>query len=123
MGRRASLDLTPEQRARIAAVLGGAGQPGQQRIAPGPPGPSAPLSFAQQRLWFLHRLEPDSVAYSMTQGLTVLGELHVAALRGALDRLVARHEILRTRYVERGGIPEQMVDPAGPAAITIVELD
>ncbi|MCF5710646.1 amino acid adenylation domain-containing protein, partial [Pseudomonas syringae] len=62
-----------------------------------------PLSFAQQRLWFLSRLEGDSAAYHIPAGLRVRGELDVDALQGALDMLVARHESLRTTFVQTQG--------------------
>ena len=58
-----------------------------------------PLSFAQQRLWFLAQMEGASEAYHMPFGLRLKGELDRAALRRALDRIVARHEALRTTFV------------------------
>ncbi|SFH02542.1 amino acid adenylation domain-containing protein [Duganella sp. CF458] len=67
-----------------------------------------PLSFAQQRLWFLDRLDPAaSVAYHMPAALRLTGKLSHAALQSALDRVVARHEILRTRFVDAGEHPLQ----------------
>ncbi len=84
----------------------------------------APLSFAQQRLWFLSQLEPESCAYNETQGLRLEGELDCAALRGALAALVERHEILRTRYLlSEEGRPVQRVAAAGGIELPLVELD
>ena len=60
-------------------------------------GASAPLSFAQQRLWFLHQLEPESAAYNEATAIRLEGSLDVAALQRTLDTIVERHEVLRTR--------------------------
>ena len=74
-----------------------------------------PLSFAQERLWFLHRLEPDSPFYNINISLAIEGPLDVASLEDALAGVVARHEVLRTVYVQEGGLPVQRVLPAGEA--------
>ncbi len=70
-----------------------------------------PLSFAQERLWFLDRLEPGSAAYNIGFRLTLEGALSVPALEAALSHVVARHEPLRTRYVQVGDVARQIVDP------------
>ncbi|PHM36579.1 non-ribosomal peptide synthetase [Xenorhabdus innexi] len=72
-----------------------------------------PLSFAQQRLWFLHQLEPAaSLAYHIPVSLRLNGQLNQHALTTALNQLVARHEILRTRFMLTEGQPYQHIDPA-----------
>uniref|UniRef100_UPI003878298D amino acid adenylation domain-containing protein n=1 Tax=Pseudomonas viciae TaxID=2505979 RepID=UPI003878298D len=72
-----------------------------------------PLSFAQQRLWFLAQMEGASVAYHMPAGLRLRGILDRVALQRALDRIVARHEALRTTFVqEQGQEARQCVAPA-----------
>ncbi|MEU3628600.1 non-ribosomal peptide synthetase [Amycolatopsis coloradensis] len=81
-----------------------------------------PLSFAQQRMWFLDQLDPDSVEYLIPLALRLSGPLSVDAFRRALDRLATRHEVLRTRYVGRDGEPVQIVDPPGPVAFRLVDL-
>ncbi|GAA2061956.1 non-ribosomal peptide synthase/polyketide synthase [Catenulispora yoronensis] len=82
-----------------------------------------PLSFGQQRLWFLDRLEPGSVEYNIPVGLHLTGELDVAALRAALDALSERHEVLRTRLVaDAGGLACQIVDPAAGFALAEVDV-
>ncbi len=83
---------------------------------PPPPVPMArdtppPLSFAQQRLWFLHQLEPWSAAYNLTQALRIDGPLSAAGLARALAALVARHEALRTTFPESAGAPVQAIAP------------
>ncbi|WP_141554442.1 non-ribosomal peptide synthetase, partial [Xenorhabdus kozodoii] len=72
-----------------------------------------PLSFAQQRLWFLGQLDPAaSLAYHIPMALRLTGQLHRRALTDALDHLVARHESLRTRFGLVAGQPCQHIDPA-----------
>ncbi|MFC5645201.1 amino acid adenylation domain-containing protein [Kitasatospora cinereorecta] len=82
-----------------------------------PDGPAEPLVFeltpAQQRLWFLHRLDPADVSYHMFFTVRLRGPLDTAALRAALDRLTERHQPLRTRYTERRGVPVGVVGAAG----------
>ncbi|HLM66501.1 MAG TPA: condensation domain-containing protein, partial [Longimicrobium sp.] len=71
----------------------------------------APLSFAQERMWFLERMSPDAGMYNMPDALALDGPLDAEALRAALETVVARHEVLRTRYVEVDGVPMQDVLP------------
>ncbi|WP_314413681.1 non-ribosomal peptide synthetase [Streptomyces sp. DSM 40484] len=81
-----------------------------------------PLSFAQQRLWFLDQLEPGSPEYNMSTRLRLTGDVDVTALRAALDAVVVRHEVLRTRLVaDAEGVPHQLVDP--PAPLPLRRLD
>ncbi|MFI5836560.1 amino acid adenylation domain-containing protein [Micromonospora sp. NPDC051300] len=76
-----------------------------------------PLSDGQQQLWFLNRLAPDSTEYLVPIAFRVQGDLDVAALERAWSALVARHEILRTRYLLTEGGPAQVIDP--PAAVKV----
>ena len=69
------------------------------------PGGEQPLSFAQQRMWFLQRLDPESVAYNLQANVPLPQDLDLPALERALTELVRRHEILRTRYTSTGGAP------------------
>ncbi|MCP3102825.1 amino acid adenylation domain-containing protein [Myxococcus sp. K15C18031901] len=72
----------------------------------------APLSYGQQRLWFLHRLEPRSSAYNLVMPLSVEGgQLDPTLLERCFVELTRRHEILRTRYAEEQGVPVQHVEP------------
>ena len=71
-----------------------------------------PMSFAQQRLWFLAQLdERAGAAYLIQGGVRLRGTLDVAALRSALDRVVVRHEALRTRFASVDGVPVQVIAP------------
>ena len=63
-------------------------------------GERQPLSFAQQRLWFLWNLEPDSSMYNMPGALRLRGELNLDALRRTFETLVQRHAVLRTTFYE-----------------------
>ena len=69
---------------------------------------SLPLSFAQQRLWLAHRLDPANAAYNVPCIFRVSGQVSAPALQYAVNMVVARHEILRTTYREKDGIPTQV---------------
>lgn len=88
-------------------------------LRPRPAAGPAPLSFAQQRLWLLQRLEPTSTAYNLTRAFLLRGRLDIEALECAFNALVERHEILRTALVATAGEPEQQVLAALPLAITV----
>ncbi|HYD81948.1 MAG TPA: condensation domain-containing protein, partial [Paucimonas sp.] len=81
-----------------------------------------PLSSAQQRLWFLQQLEPNSAAYNMPAAVHLVGELDVAALKQAFEGLVARHETLRTTFREENGEAVQVIAPSADIAMPVVEL-
>lgn len=80
--------------------------------APADPADGFPLSFAQRRLCLLQSMEPDSVAYNMVGGFVLTGNPRPDALAHAFEALVARHEVLRSRFVTRQGEPRQVIDPA-----------
>ncbi|HEU0078917.1 MAG TPA: condensation domain-containing protein, partial [Longimicrobiaceae bacterium] len=82
-----------------------------------------PLSFAQQRLWFLDQLGSGGSAYHIPTGLRLQGTLDRNALVGALDRIVARHEALRTVFAQVDGVPEQRIAPAEASGFRLVEHD
>ncbi len=76
------------------------------------PTESYPLSFAQQRLWFMEQWKPGSAMYTIPLIIELEGELDVEALARALNEVVRRHEILRTSFVLRGDDPVQVIAPA-----------
>jgi amino acid adenylation domain-containing protein/non-ribosomal peptide synthase protein (TIGR01720 family) len=76
-----------------------------------------PQSLAQNRLWFLWQLEPQSNAYNIPGALRLRGELNEDALRASFQRLVERHAALRTRFYERDGQALQRIDAPGPFAV------
>ncbi|MBV9109696.1 MAG: amino acid adenylation domain-containing protein, partial [Gemmatimonadetes bacterium] len=80
------------------------------------------LSFAQERLWFLDRLQPGSTAYNRPLALRLRGPLSVRGMERALAELVRRHESLRTVFAEHDGVPVQRVMPAGPFAVPVADL-
>ncbi|WP_275558071.1 condensation domain-containing protein [Streptomyces sp. 5-6(2022)] len=81
-----------------------------------------PTSYAQQRMWFFHRLERGNPYYNIPLALRLTGVVDPGALRSALDSVVARHEILRTTFVEQDGEPLQRVSARGTAALETVGL-
>ncbi len=82
----------------------------------------SPLSFAQQRLWFLDQLEPGRPTYNSPLALRLEGRLVPGALADAVTAIVARHEALRTTFATRDGIPVQIVHPPAPVAVPEIDL-
>ncbi|HKY27538.1 MAG TPA: amino acid adenylation domain-containing protein [Pyrinomonadaceae bacterium] len=81
-----------------------------------------PLSFAQQRLWFLNELEGDSAFYNVPWAVQLRGELNVDALRKALDTIISRHETLRTRFGVEAGQPFQIISDNLNLPLSITDL-
>ncbi|MGE6764044.1 non-ribosomal peptide synthase/polyketide synthase, partial [Corallococcus interemptor] len=81
-----------------------------------------PLSFAQQRLWFLDQLAPDDASYNLPVALRLIGRLDVEALRRAFEALVSRHEALRTTFFEEGGQPFQRIHAPASWALPVADL-
>ncbi|PCC69208.1 amino acid adenylation domain-containing protein [Nannocystis exedens] len=103
------------RRARSAPNVEGA-------IARAPRDRPLPLSFGQERLWFLNRFAPQSRAYNCMYAYRLTGALDVAAIDRSLRALVERHEILRTTYAEIDGRPVQRVDEEGSFRLAVTDL-
>ena len=81
-----------------------------------------PLSFAQQRMWFIDQLEPGNPVYNTPRGVRLRGKLDVAALERALTMLVRRHEALRTTFRDVRGEPVQVIGNPEPFRVTVEDL-
>ena len=99
--------LAARVEARASEQAGARTQP----IAPADREGRLPLSFAQQRLWFIDQFEPGLSTYNIPGGLRLMGELDAEALASALDEVARRHEVLRTRFVALDGRAVQVVEP------------
>lgn len=82
-----------------------------------------PLSFSQQRLWFLYQFEPESPVYNIPAAVRLTGELSVEALELALNEIIRRHEVLRTTFASVEGQPVQVIMPQLTIQIPIQDLD
>ena len=120
-------DLSPEKLALLVLRMK------KRRAAEGPAGKpvgvtrrtgsgAAPLSFSQQRLWLLDRLEPGSTAYNMPSPIRLRGVLDRAALEHALGEIVRRHESLRTTFAEREDEPVQVILPPAGFRLPLADL-
>ncbi|MBZ4423328.1 non-ribosomal peptide synthetase, partial [Myxococcus sp. RHSTA-1-4] len=100
----------------------GAPQRAAPPLIPVPRTGPLPLSFAQQRLWFIAQLEPGSASYSMPTFVRLEGALDADALRRALDELASRHEALRTTFTQQEDQPVQRISPTGTLPLETVDL-
>jgi amino acid adenylation domain-containing protein len=80
-----------------------------------------PLSFAQERLWFLNQLEPHNSAYNISFALRLTGQLNVIVLEESFGEILRRHEVLRTTFMTDDDRPVQMISPAGD--FTLLKID
>ncbi|WP_142254649.1 non-ribosomal peptide synthetase, partial [Mycobacterium colombiense] len=115
--------------AQLAARIGGDGG-GRKPLASVERPAVVPLSFAQQRLWFLDRFEGGVATYNMPTAFRINGALDIEALGAAIDDVIARHESLRTIFPDVDGVPLQQVLPAaagmwrrGDAVVSLAEQD
>ncbi|MEE2059533.1 amino acid adenylation domain-containing protein [Rhodococcus artemisiae] len=108
--------------ASLAARVDDSPSAGPSLLAPRIRPDHLPLSYAQQRMWFLNRLEPHSSLYNIPLAVRLTGHLDVEAMRAALADIVTRHETLRTVYPEIEGVGEQRIlDPADVGFDVVVE--
>src|SRR5581483_7250274 len=111
-----------EERLQRARAHGGKSSETRASIPRRTTNDNIPLSFAQERLWFLDQLEPGSPVYNLCQGVRLRGTLDVNALEKALNEIVRRHEILRTNFVAIDGHAVQLVTPERTLPLRVVDL-
>ncbi|HTG31557.1 MAG TPA: amino acid adenylation domain-containing protein [Thermoanaerobaculia bacterium] len=107
---------------RVEAARRTGANPAVPPLLPVPRQGDLPLSFAQQRLWFIDQLEPGSPLYNLPLALRVEGPLQPAVLQRCLGEIVRRHEALRTVFVLRGDSPVQVIQPPAPFTLPLVDL-
>ncbi|HEU4325741.1 MAG TPA: condensation domain-containing protein, partial [Roseiflexaceae bacterium] len=118
-------DALVEHKAEVIAFLHEASVATQEAPAPILPAQHSgdlPLSFAQQRLWFLDQLQPGSPLYNIPSAVRLLGRLDVDALRRSMDTIVQRHAVLRTTFATVGQQPVQVIAPASGLALDLLDL-
>lgn len=108
-----SVASSGERRALLQKMLWNEGfrASATDQIAPREPGGPAPLSFAQQRLWFLQQMDPESYVYNIPVALRIEGALDVTALEQGISQVIRRHESLRTNFRMLNGQAFQFVNP------------
>ena len=112
--------------AGLAASIEAARRAGQSLqappILPVPRDGDLPLSFAQQRLWFIDQLEPGNSAYNFPAAVRLKGPLNLVALEQSVNEIIKRHEALRTTFATVDGRPVQVVAPALTVGLPVVNL-
>ncbi|HST60795.1 MAG TPA: amino acid adenylation domain-containing protein, partial [Longimicrobium sp.] len=107
---------------RVVEEMRRAGLPVLPPVVPAGRTGALPLSFAQERLWFIDRLEPESAAYNVPVAWRLTGALDQAALERSLGEIVRRHESLRTVFAEVGGSPVQVIAPFDGFVLPVEDL-
>ncbi len=112
----AALAEWADERSRHTTVQGSRAIARRHAVGP------APLSFSQQRLWFLDQLDPRSILYNIHTVLYVEDDLDLASLEKAVAEVMRRHEALRTRFAVADGVAVQVVDPPRSVPLPVVDL-
>jgi amino acid adenylation domain-containing protein len=97
-------------------------RPVQQSIPRAARDLETPLSFAQQRVWFLNLFEPDSSYYNVSFSVRMKGQLDVEIFRRTLEEIISRHEVLRTTFPSDAGRPVQIIAPSAQAELTVADF-
>jgi amino acid adenylation domain-containing protein/FkbH-like protein len=108
--------------ARVDAALGSRSDLATVPIPPAPAGEDLPLSFSQERLWFLEQLDPGNPAYNLPSAVLVTGEADPAVFAGVLNEIVRRHAALRTTFMPAAGRPRQIVHESLPVGFPVIDL-
>lgn len=123
-------NLTPEQRALLQKRLKGGGktvkstEASQPSLIPRRPAEGVtPLTFAQQRMWFLDLLDPGNKAYNIPNAVRMVGKLRLDVLEQSLNEIVKRHESLRTTFAKADGEPVQVIAEEAGISIPILPVD
>jgi hypothetical protein len=111
-----------ELSAEVERAMKGGERPEGPPLRPVPRDGPLPLSFAQQRLWFLDQLEPGSAAYNCPAAVRLEGRLNREALRESLREIVRRHEVLRTSFPTIAGRPVQQIEPATDLMLPVIDV-
>jgi amino acid adenylation domain-containing protein len=116
--------LSGAKKALLSRLLKGKGkdEPNADTIPRRPAGEPPPLSFGQERLWFLEQLEPGTAAYNMLFPLRLRGPLAPGPLAAALTEVLRRHEVLRASFPLVDGRPVQTIAPPCPVRLPILDL-
>lgn len=124
MSPKLATDLSPKRRELFSLLLKKKGIeiPQQQPIPRRGNVRLLPLSFAQERLWFLDQLDPGNANYNVPGAVRLTGRLNVAALNQSLSEIIRRHESLRTTFAAPEGKPFQVIDPATPLVLPVIDL-
>jgi amino acid adenylation domain-containing protein/non-ribosomal peptide synthase protein (TIGR01720 family) len=112
---------TLEAHARAVDAAGACPEP-HPPLRPFPREEAEPLSFAQERIWFLAQLDPDAAAYNVPAAVRMRGALDLARFKRALAQVVQRHELLRTRFIEVDGRAMMKVEAERRAEIQVLDL-
>ena len=96
---------------QVRQILNGSTESGVPALLPVSRTAALPLSFAQQRLWFLEQMEPASPHYHISLALRLQGALHMSVLERSIQEIITRHESLRTRFTTLDALPVQIIDP------------
>ncbi|WP_052808562.1 non-ribosomal peptide synthetase [Streptomyces cyaneogriseus] len=108
--------------ALVDGLLAQKDRPAPPALEPARREATVPASFAQERLWFLHQLDPGTAQYNFPVFVRLTGELDTGLLRRSLAEIVRRHEVLRTVITARDGRAYQTVLPAGPPELPVTDL-
>ncbi len=120
---KSKLDLSQKKRALLQALLEREGAGSAERIPPRDSGPVAPLSFAQERVWFLDQMAHGTPLFNVPGAVPLRGPLDVDTLRRALQEVAHRHETLRTTLDAGDGAPVQRVHAPAEIALDVVSID